>query len=156
MTPLDRVMIDMSKLTYAIGAAVLFSLVAIGVPHTDELPFTHGTPFHDNVMKETDCATNAEAGNDDCVQAIRQIQSLVAAMAAAICTIAAVAESNRRGQVVYGSIAGVTALKAVFHQFMYITDGNLMVAYPIIVVAAMPTVLVGAALLFGDRRSNEG
>lgn len=144
----------MSKLPYVIGAAVWFSLVVMAIPHTDDLPATQTTPFHDIVVEETDCATNTEAGNDDCVQTIIQVRSLVAAMAAAICTIAAVAESNRRWQVVYGSIAGVTALKAIFHQFMYVTDGNLMIAFPVVVVATLLTVGPGVGLFFGGRRSS--
>jgi hypothetical protein len=140
-----------SKLPVVVGIAVAFSLMAMLVPHADDLPLSGETPgFLNIVMDNTDCATNAGVGNEDCTQTIRQIRSLMAAMVTAICTIAAVA-SNGRWTVIYGCIAGLTALKAVFNQFMYITNGDLTLPILIIATAALITWAASIGAFFGSR-----
>ena len=140
-----------SKLPVVVGVAVAFSLVAMLVPHVDDLSLSGGkTGFLDIVMDNTGCATSAGVGNDDCAQTIRQIRSLMAAMVTAICTIAAVT-SNRRGTVIYGCIAGLTALKAVFNQFMYITNGDLTLPILIVATAALITGAASIGAFFGSR-----
>ena len=146
----------MAKLPDVIMLAAAVSLVAMALTHTDLLPPSHRTPILDIVMDETNCAVYADAGKDDCTQIIIQIRSLFAAMAAAICTISAVAASTKRREIIYGVLAGLTALKAVFHQFMYITDGDLTIPLIIVIVAAMLAVGPGIVLLFGRGNSNAG
>ena len=140
-----------SKLPIVVRVAVVFALVAMLVPHADDLPLSgERTGFLDIVMDNTDCATSAGAGDDDCAQTGRQIRSLMAAMATAICTIAAVT-SNRRWTIIYGYIAGLTALKAVFNQFMYITNGDLTLPILIVSAAALITGAVSIGAFFGGR-----
>lgn len=144
----------MAKLPVIIFLAVVFSVVVMGVSHTDELPTSSNTPILDMVMDKTDRGTNAEAGSDDCVQIVRQIRSLFAAMAAAICTISTVGASTRGLQVFYGSIAGLMALKAVFHQFMHITLGDPTIPLTIIIVAAVLTVAPAIGAFSSSHRSD--
>ena len=140
-----------SKLPIVVRVAIVFALVAMLVPHADDLPLSgEGSGFLDMVMDNTDCGTCTGAGNDDCAQIIRQIRSLMAAMAAAFCTIAAVS-SNRRWTIIYGYFAGVTALKAVFNQFMYITNGDLTLPILIVIAAGLITGAVSIGAFFGGR-----
>ncbi|MCY4558775.1 MAG: hypothetical protein OXF79_20835 [Chloroflexi bacterium] len=135
----------MSKMPGLIMVAVVVSLVAMALTHMDLLPPSYRTPILDMVRDETDCAT--ATGKDDCAHTVMQLRSLMAALAAAMCTISTVAASTRKWQAIYGSIAGLAALKAVFHQFMYIMDGSLTIPLTVVIVAAMVSVIPAVAVL---------
>ena len=55
---------------------------------------------------------------------------------------------------IYGIIAGLLALKAVFDQFMYLTNGDITLPVIIIVVGALITVPLGIGVFLGGRLSD--
>ena len=135
--------------TCAVFIAVVLSLMAIVVTHADASPIGAATPFLDAVQEHTDCGANGV----DCVQTRRQIRSLIAFMATAICTIAAATATGQKSTAVYGTMAGITVLKGVCNQFMYITNGDLLLPLVITVVAGLCAIAAGVpawAHLFED------
>ena len=133
----------MSKL---IVVPIIVSLMAIVVTHADLVNPLPTTPFIDAVREHTTCATST----DGCVQTVRQIRSLIAALAAATCTIAATIATSQ-GRKVYGVLAGISGLKAVFNQMMYITGGDLMLPIIIMIVAVLCAAAMGVGFVFvGD------
>lgn len=143
-----------SKLRFVPVLAVLVFLMAMTFTHADEVPYSRNMPFLDMVTRKTDCLMTTEVNDNNCVQMTRQIKALMAAMAAAICTIATVTTTYRLLTSIYAALAGFTALKAVFHQFMYITNGDLTIP-ALLVSASLVTIggLAAGALL--DWREND-
>ena len=135
------------SISKSVMGAALFSLIAISVTHFDGLPYSLNKPFLDAVRENTPCGTSTNANVENCIQTRRQIRSLIAAMAAAIFTVAAATTSSKAGTVAYGIGAGVTALKAVYNQMMYITNGDLTLPIIILAVAAILILPLGGALL---------
>ena len=133
----------MSKL---IAVSVLVSLMGILVTHADQVNLSSYTPFLDAVKEHTTCA----ASTDGCVQTVRQIRSLIAALAAAVCTIATAITTSKRRQVAYCVLAGTAGLKAVFNQMMYITGGDLMLPIIIMIVAVLCAAAMGGGFVFVD------
>ena len=133
-----------------VAILVIISAAAILMAHADELYSLAGarsTPFLDLARDHTNCSTKPDTDNGNCVQTVRQMKSLIAAMVAALFTILSVTATQRLLTITFGIIAGATALKAVFHQTMYITDGNTTLPVLILAVAILPSIGVGIAIL---------
>ena len=133
-------------LTVLVIGGPLLSLMAIFVTHVDDLPPDRPAWFLEQVGGNTDCENHDLESNDGCIQTVRQIQAVVAAMAAGVLTIAAAAATVHI-QAIFVALAGVTALKAAFHQMMYVTNGDLTLPFIIVGAAAVLLVIVGVPTL---------
>ena len=143
-TPRKRRMGSSRKVAAFFAAG--FALMAILITEVDDLPPPSYTPFFNLVQNHTDCCTVADASGDDCIQTVRQTRSLVSAMAAAIFTIIS-ATATEKWRVASVVAAGGFALKAVFNQMMYISNGDLTFPIAILVVSALCTVCASGVWL---------
>ena len=127
-------------------AAFVLSMLVITITHTSELNFGGITHFDTLVREETNCTTDADTKTNTCTEVTAQIRALAAAMAAAVLTIATVIVTSKPQILFYGIWAGITALKAVFHQTMSMTNGEITLPLVILGVAIFITIPVAVGL----------
>lgn len=142
-----------------VAIIVVTSATAILMSHTDELYALSGawsTPFLDLMRNTTDCGMKPVTDSGNCVQVARQMKSLIAAMVAALLTILSVTAAGRSLTLAFGVAAGASALKAVYHQTMYIADGNVMLPILILVVASFPSIGIAIGFLWELPRRSKG
>lgn len=121
-----------------VNGLTVFALMAILVIHFEDLTPGSYTPYFTTVQNLTECGIATGPNGDDCVQIARQVRSLATAMAAAIFTISAATGIRQAWS---GVAAGLLAIKAVFHQMMYITNGDPMLPIALVVVAGLCTMV---------------